>query len=144
MHIEPIQEQDIEALIELAESEPAFQFEAQDIAGFWTQEQLLQWIREGHDILLKAVVDGQLVGFFLTQIHSPTRKAVIENIYVIPSMRRQGVAKLLLQEGLRQLAARQVSMVTALIAKENRSSLGFFEEHQFAEGGTFTWMYKMP
>lgn len=79
---------------------------------FWTREQLSRWIEENQDVLLVAIDGGKIVGFALNQLHRPTGKATIENIFVKKGFRGGIVGRRLVMEclsRLKSLVAAQIS-----------------------------------
>jgi ribosomal protein S18 acetylase RimI-like enzyme len=71
----------------------------------------------------------------LLQEKNPTRYGYIEEVYVVPASRRQGVARMLIEGGIRWLKERGAREVAAGVWVSNRASLELFEKMGFAPTG---------
>jgi hypothetical protein len=54
---------------------------------FWPKETLLSLFESTDDITLKLVVNGEIVGFSFVMIHKATKKAYLENFYILNEYR---------------------------------------------------------
>ena len=107
---------------------------------FWNKRQLTAWFASSGDVCLGAFIGKRLIGFILVAVHDPTSKATIENIYVVPKMRRQGVAQRLCDEAVRRLGLKGVAYAVSLVNQGNLKSLKLFWSGGFADaGGPFRW-----
>lgn len=128
---------DAAAIYELGIDEPGFQ--VTESFGFYAYDDLVEWLREpGDDILRVAVDDDQLIGFLFCRLVRP-RAAILENIAVVEPLRHQGVGLALLRDALRRLQKQRVKSVHGLVRTMN-PSLGFFEHAGFELGHPFMWI----
>ena len=51
---------------------------------FWPKKTLLDLFKSENDITLKISINNQIIGFCLTMIHPVTKKAIIENLFILP------------------------------------------------------------
>jgi ribosomal protein S18 acetylase RimI-like enzyme len=109
-------------------------------ASFWGKRQLTAWFASSHDVCLGAFMGKRLIGFILVAIHVPTGKATIENVYVVPNMRKKRVAQRLRNEAVRRLGLKGATYAIGLVRQGNLKSLKLFWSGGFADdGGPFRW-----
>lgn len=127
--------------IEVAEFETSE--EAAEKDPFWPKDGLYDWVENETDVLLVAEDDGEIVGYFLSQIHDETRTAYIRNVYIDKEYRRQGIARELVQEGIVQFDQSDVGYIAALVKPDNVPMKELLIELGFNEGNTFIWIDKL-
>lgn len=89
-------------------------------------DQVAAELQRGTAVFLVAEVDGELAGVVLgTQ---DGRKGWINRLAVVPSLRRRGIARLLVREVEARLAALGIEITAALIETPNQDSLAFFKK----------------
>ena len=108
--------EDVELVYALGIGEKRFRVGAES-AGFWTKEQLRNWVKSKDDVLLVAEENRQIVGYVLSQYHAPTRKATFENLYVFPKYRNLGIAKMLTLELIHQLKEKKAYVLLKSTSK---------------------------
>ena len=134
-----MQTEDIETIYQMGSESRAFT--VSDMSTFWSKESLYQWIiNNKQDVLLVAEDGSKIMGFIMTQVHGPTGKATIENIYVDKLFRGRGIGLKLLKECLKCLKEKRVAYVCAMVKTENEPTLKFFESLGFKKGYNFAWM----
>lgn len=110
-------------------------------ASFWTKDQLISWCESEQDIMLIAEKDGKIVGFSFYAAHIPTGKVTLENIYVDPAVRGLGIAKALVEEGLKKI--KDLSYPYAMLcvnATDQEAFASFVEGYGFKRGDKVLWM----
>lgn len=108
---------------------------------FWTKEQLSQWCQSSNDVLIVAEQDKKIVGFSLYAVHVPTGKVTWENLYVISSARKTGVASALIKEGHKQIKALGYKYIASCVnADDQRSFALFAEKFGFKKGNKVLWI----
>ena len=130
--------EDVELVHNLGIGEKRFAVGGEEVA-FWTKEQLTNWVKSEKDVLLIAEQNEQIIGYALSQYHSPTRKATYENLYVIPEYRNQGIARKLTSELIKQLKEKK-SYICGLIEADNELIVKILEENGFKKGKQMIWM----
>ncbi len=91
------------------------------------------------------VADNQslgAVGFIVVQ--APSDEAELLNLAVFPELRRQGIARLLLQEGLRQAAAAGARRMWLEVRESNHAAIGFYRQAGFEQRGRRRNYYRSP
>ena len=78
-----------------------------------------------HDALLVAEVDGVVVGAVIAAFDG--WRGNMYRLAVVPSRRRRGIARLLVEAGEARLRARGAPRVTALVAFDDAAARGFWE-----------------
>ena len=130
--------EDVELVYALGIGEKRFRVGAES-AGFWTKEQLRNWVKSKDDVLLVAEENRQIVGYVLSQYHAPTRKATFENLYVFPKYRNLGIAKMLTLELIHQLKEKK-AYICGLIETDNESIAQLLGANGFKKGKQMIWM----
>ena len=109
---------------------------------FWSDEQLERWVQSPTDCTLVAASKRDIAGFLLAQYHPPTRKGVVENLYVDQRYRGQGIGQALLSRCEQELKNRGCVYLCALVQTENTSSWHTLAKAGFSSGHLFHWMGK--
>lgn len=136
--IRRMEKRDLERVYELGSREERFRVGAEE-TGFWTREQLFNWVGSENDVLLVAENEGRIVGYALSQYHAPTRKATFENLHVDLSYRKSGIGKLLTAELVRSLKEKGAYICT-LVEPDNEAIIKVLEENGFRKGKQTMWM----
>lgn len=123
-------------MFDLGMAQPGF--EVNDGVRFYPREVLEEWIASpGRDILTVADDGERMLGFLICRPFIGS--ALLENIAVRPEHQGHGVAKALLDDCLRRLAALGIGHLSALVREAN-PALGFFERVDFRVGYRFHWV----
>jgi ribosomal protein S18 acetylase RimI-like enzyme len=89
-------------------------------------------------IRLKAVVDGQMVGFIAGDPRRTEGLGWIATLSVLPEFRRQGIARALLRECEKQLLTARLRLCVRL---ENAGAIRLYEQEGYSRVGTWTKYY---
>jgi ribosomal protein S18 acetylase RimI-like enzyme len=139
MEIRQMRIMDIEAVHRLGSETKEFQ--VSESTTFWPIDMLGTWICAGQDVLLVAEEDGQIAGFFLSQLHQPTGKAIIENCMVAKNFRGLGIAEKLFKAGFELLKEKNARYVCAEVHPDNLAIQHILAKSIGLEKGeNFTWM----
>ena len=110
-------------------------------ASFWMKDQLTPWCESNQDIMLVAEKDGKIVGFSFYAAHIPTGKVTWENLYVDPAFRGSGIAKALVEEGLKKIKEFGYPYVMLCVnATDQEAFASFVEGYGFKRGDKVLWM----
>lgn len=112
------------------------------VEGFWTMEQLTNWIASEKDVLLVAEEDGRIVGFVTFAHHVPTGKVTFENGWVDKKYRGTGMIKDLTIEGLKRLKKVGATYICGLAKNDNLASIKFAQKLNFSKGFDFAWLHR--
>ena len=137
MNIRKILEQDIGVIYQSGISEINFQIGV-DSSSFWAKDVLQRWIKSESDVTLLAEQENSMIGFILANYHIPTRKAVVENLWVDPKHRNKGIGFQLMHECLEQLLQKGAQFVCAFTKDD--AVISFLEKNDFEKGQYFAWM----
>jgi ribosomal protein S18 acetylase RimI-like enzyme len=106
---------------------------------FYTKDYLENWITNPEDdVLLVAEARNAIVGFLFCRVNH-NDWAMLENIAVSTSSRRQGTGTALLRECLRRLRERGIDYIAGIV-REGNSNLDFFLSSGFVPGHRFVWI----
>lgn len=108
---------------------------------FWSIEQLKKWSKKEDDVNLVAQSDGEIVGYILSHIHNPTGKVEIENLYVDPNWRRNGIGKKLMDSLIDSYD--NAEFFVGLVLKTNDSMHKFMNRCDFDRGEDVIWWQKL-
>lgn len=135
-----MQTEDIETVYKMGSKSK--DFAVSEISTFWSKEELHQWINNNQDVLLVAKENGRIIGFIMSQIHTPTDKATIENIYMDERYRRRGIGAKLFKECLKRLKEKKVTYICicTMVKTENKPTIKFLKSLGFKRGYNFMWM----
>jgi len=130
---------DIDTLYEIGISEYGFIVSSQ--SRFYSKEYLKAWFAsQGDDVLLVAEYEDEIVGFlFCVVIHNIS--AVLQNIAVISSHRKNGIGSLLLEECINRLRQKDINSISGIV-REGNKNLPFFTDNNFDIGNKFIWIEK--
>lgn len=136
--IRKMKKEDIPKVHSLGISQDAFKT---DSGVFWTFEQLENWVESAMDVLLVAECENKIIGFTFFGGHIPTKKVTWENLYIIPEYRKNGVAKDLITEGLKQIKSLgYVYVIGCVNADDQGQFVKYVEKFDFKDGGQTTWI----
>lgn len=135
--IRRIELKDLKSVCDAGISEKRFSI-SKEVNGFWTMEQLRSWIKNDSDVCLLAEENGALLGFILSQLHTPTGKACIENIYVFPDHRGKGVGSKLAKSCLKELNKNGAKYYSFLSEIDNLENISLWKKLGFNQGKTMT------
>lgn len=141
MKIRKMQKKDINSVYQLGIKEKEFQV-SEDLK-FWSKNQIKNWIISKDGVLLVAEQNKDIVGFIMSTIHNPTKKAVIENIYISKKYRSKGLAEKLLNMCIKLLKKQGAIHVHALVEDSNKASLNLLKKNNFNIFSKFYWVYKV-
>jgi ribosomal protein S18 acetylase RimI-like enzyme len=107
---------------------------------FWPKVVLKASIGKREVMILVAIHDGKIVGFIIANCNLPLSKVLIENIFVRPGVRRQGIGTQLVQEVLRRAKTDGFQFVSVLTPPSDVSAIKTYEKVGFTAGETFLWL----
>lgn len=141
MEIRAATKKDVVILETIGKSIKEFQVDPK-IEGFWSIDQLTNWVASKDDVCLLAEENGEVVGFALFAHHVPTGKVTWENCWVHQDHRGSCLVSDLTKEGLKQLKEKGATYICGLAEIENISSQKFLEKNGFQKGFDFVWLHR--
>ncbi len=138
--ISDIIKDDIKIIHKLGIGEKDFSADGQENR-FWPIQTLERLVESNEDVTLKLVVNEKIVGFSLVMIHSATKKAVLENFYVIKEYNflekefYEAVENKIKENGAQFIAY-------FFDTKEDCNSKELFEDQGYFEGNEHLWLHK--
>ncbi|MES3006105.1 MAG: GNAT family N-acetyltransferase [Patescibacteria group bacterium] len=133
--------EDVAQVIQLGKGQKEFTFEHQS---FWLKDQLSAWCQSENDVCLVAEVEGKIVGFSLYAMHVPTKKVTWENLYILPEMRKMGIASKLIEEGLNQVKEKGYAYIMGCVnASDKDGFVTYVEKFGFKKGHEMIWIDKV-
>lgn len=80
---------DVDEIWRLGSGAPEFQV-SDKVVAFWPKEILIDCIRSSFNPIFVAQDNEKIQGFIILNLNSSLKKAIIENIFVVPERRRNG------------------------------------------------------
>lgn len=137
--IRDAESRDVGTLYKMGIVEEGFAVSSQ--SRFYTKNYLKDWIENpDNDVLLVAEIQNEIVGFLFCRVNR-NYWAMLENIAVSTSVRRQGIGTALLTECLKRLRARGINYIAGIV-RESNSNIEFFINKGFSMGNRFVWIEK--
>lgn len=110
---------------------------------FYQKDEIAEWIRnKENNILIVAEVNSRIVGFVYCKIMSH-HWAMVDNFYVLPKFRKEGVGTSVEEVLLAELRRRNVRYITLLVKPENKIMRRFLRKRGFGEQGQYVWVDKL-
>lgn len=132
---------DVEAIHVLGENVSEFSVNNETIT-FWPKDLLTHAVQSDDVLLLVAEDKNAIVGFVTINYSHGLKKALIENIYVHPDMRGQGIGDQLLQKMFELLPDMGCEYVATLVPLDAKSAVSLYERSGFDRGESFLWLDK--
>jgi ribosomal protein S18 acetylase RimI-like enzyme len=133
---------DIDEIHRLGEDVQEFDT-TEEVVTFWPKHILKNCIDSKSDWILVARLDRKIVGFIICNNSPVFKKAVIENIYVEPKYRRNGIGKELLKALQKKISSTDCEYVVVFTEDDNDTSIGFYTSQGFNRGKNFAWIDKV-
>lgn len=134
MTVRPMTLNDVEKVARLGQMMPESSLTANDL--FWQEKELRAWVEGGRDTLLVAEADGTIIGFLLSFFHEPTKRAELENLFVAPEHRKQGVGRVLMETFIDTVKKRGAHDLYFVVRRNNENAVRFYRKF-FIEGFEF-------
>lgn len=131
---------DVEAIYELGKAVDEFTV-SNETVNFWPKKLLANAV-QANDVLILVAEDEGIIGFLIANYNSSLKKALIENIYVQPDKRSQGVGDKLLEYMFKLLPDIGCEYVATLVPLDAQGALDLYQRNGLAKGETFVWLDK--
>jgi len=107
---------------------------------FWPEEILRNSIAKDDVLFFVAQVDGEIAGFIIANLNESLSKAEIENIFVSPVFRRQGIGVSLAKKVAEVARLNQYQFISVLTPLDDIAAIKTYEQAGFKKGETFLWL----
>lgn len=141
MNVRKATSADVEAIYELGKAVDEFTV-SDETVNFWPKELLANAIQSSDALILVAEDEGSTIGFLIVNYNSSLKKALIENIYVQPDKRGQGVGDKLLEYMFKLLPDMGCEYVATLVPPDAQGALDLYQRNGLDKGETFIWLDK--
>jgi len=141
MKIRRMKISDISEIIKIGESVKEFRVDSK-VRGFWTKEQLGNWVNSKKDSLIVAEKNNKIIGFVMFAHHIPTGKVTFENAWVEKDFRGKEIIERLVEEGIKDLKKKGANYICGLAKTDNFASIKFLEKNKFMKGFDFSWLHR--
>lgn len=113
-----------------------------EVVTFWPKHILHNCIVSETDYMLIAEEKNKIIGFIIINNSPVFKKAIIENIFVSPHLRRRGVAKKLLTAAINKVVSTDCEYICTL-TENNSNAADFYISNGFNKGKNFVWLDKI-
>jgi len=139
MTIRTAKPEDVKAIHALGKNVSEFTTGKETVT-FWPESILIRTVQDETVIILVAEVDKEVVGFIIANCNKPLSKALIENIYVRPDNRGQGIGTALVKALVKEANAREYEYIAVLTPPTDTPAIKTYKKAGFTPGETFLWL----
>lgn len=139
IEIREVRSEDIATIYRLGATVDEFHTSDQ-APNFWPEEVLLNCIGKDDVYFFVAVLGNEIVGFIIANCNKSLSKAQIENIFVRPDYRRQGIGSSLTSKVVEAAKLGQYKFISVLTPPSDIAAIKTYKEAGFAKGETFLWL----
>jgi ribosomal protein S18 acetylase RimI-like enzyme len=138
MNIRKAAPEDVAEIHKLGEKVSEFSVNDETVT-FWPIDLLKRAITSDDALVLVADEDG-IQGFLIVNYNHSLRKALIENIYVLPAWRGHYIGDQLVRHMLKILPGMGCEYVATLVPLDAQSAINLYERCGFDRGESFLWL----
>lgn len=107
---------------------------------FWPEEVLRECIDKDDVYFFVAVSGDKVVGFIIANLNKSLEKALIENIFVVPDFRGQGVGLILTKNVIEVAKSDDYQFISVLTPPDDIAAIKVYERAGFSRGEVFLWL----
>ena len=111
----------------------------EETVNFWPKELLTRAV-QSDDVLLLVAEDKEIQGFLIVNYNRSLKKGLIENIYVHPDHRGQGIGDQLISHMFELLPDMGCEYVATLVPPDALGALDLYTRNGFNQGEQFVWL----
>lgn len=139
VEIQEIKSEDIPVVYKLGEHVDEFHTSDQ-APNFWPEEVLHQCVGKTDVYFFVAVSGDEIVGFIIANINNSLSKVLIENIFVRPDFRGQGIGSRLAKKIIDRAKANRHQFIAVLTPPDDIAAIKTYEKAGFSKGEVFLWL----
>ncbi|MCK4635240.1 MAG: GNAT family N-acetyltransferase [Candidatus Moranbacteria bacterium] len=113
------------------------------VVNFWPKKVLADCINSKNNPILVVENNKEIIGFIIANYNPSFKKAIIENIFVTPDNRGEGIGKLLLNDLLDLLKKLNCEYICSLVEISNDTAIDFYLKNNFDKGIKCVWLDKI-
>ena len=140
MKIREAKIKDIDEILSIGNKIGEFRI-SEGLINFWPRHILQNCIKSKTDLLIVAEKEYKIIGFIVVNYNNTFKKAIIENIYIVPKFRKRGIAKQLLDIAIEKVISLKCEYICALT--NNKEAIDFYKRSGFEKGNEFAWLGKI-
>lgn len=107
---------------------------------FWPEAVLHECVDKDDVYFFVATSDDEIAGFIIANLNKSLSKALIENIFVKPNFRGQGIGTSLAKQVIETAKADQFQFIAVLTPPDDIAAIKTYEKAGFSQGDTFLWL----
>lgn len=145
MQIREANLEDLGRLVELSEDNTKYheqfrnmRLERNKQTSFEQKKELKEYLRNRNAVVL-VVVDKEIIGYMIASIQGKNpylkyrKRATLEDAYVIPSFRKQGIGRRMFMKIIRWLKDKKVERISVSVNAKNTSAIKAWKKYGFKE-----------
>jgi len=138
--IENIEEKDLDIIYNLGCSVKKYSGDGGKNC-FWPKPTLLNLFKSRDDVTLKLIVNDKIIGFCLVMIHQATKKAVIENLFILNEYKNLSVDFLkTIEEKIKENKGQFIAYYFE--NDKDPNSIELFDKSSYYIGEQRKWLHK--
>lgn len=139
IEIRKVVSEDIPAVYKMGENVDEFHTSDQ-APNFWPEAVLRECVNK-HDVyFFVATSNNEIVGFIIANLNRSLSKALIENIFVRPDFRKQGIGISLAKKVIDTAKADQFKFISVLTPPDDTAAIKTYKKAGFSKGEVFLWL----
>ncbi len=139
VEIRAVKKEDIPIIHKLGEHVDEFHTSDQ-APNFWPEAILRNCVDKDDVYFFVAIAHNELVGFIIANLNKSLSKALIENIFVRPDFRGQGIGTGLTRKIIDAAKADHYQFISVLTPPDDVAAIKTYESAGFSKGELFLWL----
>lgn len=107
---------------------------------FWPEAILQNCVGKKDVYFFVAVLRDEIVGFVIVNLNKSLSKALIENIFVKPDFRGQGIGTRLVRKVIDMAKSDRYQFISVLTPPDDTAAVRTYEKAGFSKGDVFLWL----
>lgn len=107
---------------------------------FWPEAILQNCVGKKDVHFFVAVLRDEIVGFVIVNLNKSLSKALIENIFVKPDFRGQGIGTRLVRIAIDMAKSDHYQFISVLTPPDDTAAVRTYEKAGFSKGDIFLWL----
>lgn len=107
---------------------------------FWPEAVLRECVEKDDVYFFVAVSNDEIVGFIIANCNKSLSKTLIENIFVRPDFRGQGIGTRLAKKVVESARSDAYQFISVLTPPDDDAAIKTYEQAGFSKGETFLWL----
>lgn len=139
VEIRTVEDKDIPVIYSLGANIEEFRTSNQ-APTFWPETILKDFVDKKDVYFFVATSNDDIIGFIIANLNRSLSKVLIENIFVKPNFRGQGIGTSLIKKIITTARNDHYEFITVLTPPNDTPAIKAYEKAGFSQGETFLWL----